>query len=296
VVAPVYNTRHAGDTLIRLAKQIGGDVGAAFPWKKYEEALKIRAKGLFDSDPGMVSYDGSSPVWQRMTGQGSVRPDYDDFDDLWKKLKSAGLWYRPSHGYGNWGSLFHTPSGKFEFLSTRIEQAVYDFARAKSKDAALEEMGIYARGQMVFMPHFEAPWSEEDLSEYPLRMVPYELINVASGWIPTPPHLNKTIFDSQLRKDESFAEINPDTATEHGLKDGDRVIIESAEGEVKVRVSLFEGAMPGCIYMPLGFGHTAYDEFLREKGVNPNEIIHSVKDPLSGHPIWWNTPVRLIKV
>jgi hypothetical protein len=45
----------------------------------------------------------------------------------------------------------------------------------------------------------------------------------------------------------------------------------------------------------LGFGHTAYDEFMKGKGVNPNEIIYAGKDPLSGLPVWWNTPVRILK-
>ncbi|HIJ21141.1 MAG TPA: hypothetical protein HPP58_08850, partial [Deltaproteobacteria bacterium] len=60
--------------------------------------------------------------------------------------------------------------------------------------------------------------------------------------------------------------------------------------------NLYEGAMPGFVYLPLGFGHTAYDEFLKGKGANPNDIIQAGKDPLSGHPVWWNTSVKLIKV
>jgi hypothetical protein len=46
----------------------------------------------------------------------------------------------------------------------------------------------------------------------------------------------------------------------------------------------------------MGFGHTAYDEFLRGKGVNPLAIVHAQKDPLSGYPVWWQTPAKLTKV
>ena len=73
-------------------------------------------------------------------------------------------------------------------------------------------------------------------------------------------------------------------------------MIKSPKGEIQVRVSLFEGAMPGMVYLPLGLGHTAYDEFLKGKGANPNDIIQAGKDPLAGHPVWWSTPVKLIKV
>ena len=80
------------------------------------------------------------------------------------------------------------------------------------------------------------------------------------------------------------------------LHPGDRVIIKSPAGEARVRVAFFEGAMPEFVYMPLGLGHTAYDEFSQGKGANPNDIILAQADPLSGHPVWWNTPVKLIKV
>jgi anaerobic selenocysteine-containing dehydrogenase len=40
VVAPLYDTRHPGDSIIRIARGIGGSVSAAFPWKDYETCLK----------------------------------------------------------------------------------------------------------------------------------------------------------------------------------------------------------------------------------------------------------------
>jgi hypothetical protein len=54
--------------------------------------------------------------------------------------------------------------------------------------------------------------------------------------------------------------------------------------------------MPGTVFMPMGFGHTAYDDFTRGKGVSPNDIMAGGYDPITGHSMWWNTFVRLIKV
>ena len=93
-----------------------------------------------------------------------------------------------------------------------------------------------------------------------------------------------------------FAEINPETASAYNLKEGDRVIVKSGKGQLQVRVHLFHGAMPGVVYLPMGFGHTAYDEYQRGKGVNPNDIIDGWVDPLSGQKIWWDTPVTIEKV
>jgi anaerobic selenocysteine-containing dehydrogenase len=79
------------------------------------------------------------------------------------------------------------------------------------------------------------------------------------------------------------------------MRQGDRIIIESPKGKLSARVNLFEGAMPGVVYLPLGLGHSGYDAFWRDKGVNPNEIVEAAKDPLSGQPIWWRTPVKIRK-
>lgn len=295
VVEPVYNTRNSGDVIFQLAKGIGKSVAPAFPWKKYEDVLKTRVKGLYDSGPGLVDYRKDDTLWKRLRDKGEVSPEYKGFDDMWNKMKSGGLWYRPAHTYKNWDRIFRTPSGNFEFFSSQIELTVSQLAKESSEEAVLAKMGLGVRGDEAYMPHYELLKSESYKKDYPLRMVPYEMINLSSGWLPSPPYLNKTLFDHQLLKNESFAEINPETATTYNLKEGDRVILESPKGKVQVRVNLFEGAMPGIVYLPLGLGHTAYDDFLQGKGVNPNHIIFPGNDPLSGHPVWWDTPVRLKK-
>jgi anaerobic selenocysteine-containing dehydrogenase len=296
VIEPIYNTQNTGDTLIALSKRIGDPVAAAFPWDSYEDVLALRAKGLSESEGGLVSWDESSPAWEHLRKQETAKPDYEDFDDMWEKIQAGGLWYRPAHKYGRSGKLFDTSTGKFELLSTQIERALSQAAKGQSREAALKSMNVSAQGDEVFLPHHETRSSDVDRQAYPLQLVPYELINLSSGWLPNPPHLNKTLFDDELRKDDSFAEINPATAAEYYLRDGDRVILETPKGKAEVRVSLFDGAMPGVVYVPLGFGHTAYDEFSRGKGVNPMQIIDAPKDPLSGHPVWWDTPVKLTKV
>jgi len=273
VVEPLYDTRQSGDVIIKLSGMIDKTVGSAFPWKNFEECLKARAEGL--------------------SGHGAVKGDYESFDEMWKRIKSGGLWYRPTRDFESREILFKTPTGKFEFSSTRIEQAVNDFTGEGSLKQALRNMGIDAEGDEALMAHYEAAPSAADKQKYPLLMMPYELINLSSGWLPNPHFLNKTLFDNQLRKNESFVEINPKTASEYNLKQGDRVIIQSLKGRLKVRINLFEGAMPGVLYLPLGLGHTAYDEYQRGKGVNPCEIIEGGKDPLSGHGVWWNTRVKI---
>lgn len=287
VLYPLYDTKNSGDVIIRLAKKISKFVGAIFPWKSFEAALKDRAKGLFYADGGITSHEDAPPVWKGFGQRRAVKSKYKSFDDMWKKIKSEGFWYRPTHDFGKWATVFKTPTGKFEFYSKGIELA--------AGESALDEMGIGAKGDEAMMPHYEPANSEVDDKRFPLRMIPYSLINLASGWTSSPPYLYKTLTDSQLLKAESFAEINPQTAAEYGLKEGDRIIVTSPKGEARVRVNLFEGAMPGIVFLPLGLGHTAFDAFQQDKGANPNKIIDSREDPLSGLPVWWETRVRITK-
>jgi anaerobic selenocysteine-containing dehydrogenase len=301
---------NTGDVVMGLAKAIDASVGSAFPWGEFEEVLQERAKGLFDAGGGLVHYDPADPAWDwEGKGNGS-KPGYDSFEDMWEEMKSGGLWYRPVYSFKDRPDPFRTSSGKFEFCSPVIEQAIrsqiieasektiFDGMTHKDTVSRLVRLGEDLRriSDLVLMGHYAPLKPEVEHSEYPLLVMPYEMINLASGWIPNPPFLYKTIFETQLLKNESFAEINPKTAEQNGLKEGDRVLVTSPAGQVQVRVNLFEGAMPGVIYLPLGFGHTAYDEFLKGKGVNANDIIQARKDPLSGHMVWWNTPAKIMKV
>jgi len=295
VVKPLYETKNCGDTIIELAKAIGGSVAASFPWKGFEDVVKHRAKGLFDSAKGLTGYKADSPVWKMMQKAEEITPDYKSFDDLWNKLSKGGFWYRPVHNYGRWDSIFKTATGKFEFVSTRLQLAIQGYLRQNQADSALSGLGIGAGAQVAAYPHYEETNAQVDTKVYPITLVPYEMINLASGSVASPPHLNKTIFDNQLLKEDSFAEINPKTASQLGIKEGEPVFIESAAGRIRVRVSIFEGAMPGCVFVPLGFGRIGWDEFTRGKGANPNDIILPRMDPVSGQPVWWKTPVKITK-
>ncbi|RLB42445.1 MAG: hypothetical protein DRH12_05645 [Deltaproteobacteria bacterium] len=295
VVGPVFRTKNLGDTLLEVAKALEEPVASAFPWDSYEQVLKTRAEGLFASGGGMVSHDGTPP-WVQMKKGTSPKPGYKSFEEMWEAIKATGMWYRPTHSFKNWEKIFKTPNYKFEFFSTQIQLAADEFAQVSDKPAqVLKEMAIEATGDEAFLPHQEPPVLPGTNTRFPLVMAPYEIINLSDSWVPSPPFLTKTWFDNQLLKKDSFAEINPQTAKQYGLREGDKIVVETPLGKTTLRVTLFEGAFPGYIFVPRGFGHSAYDEFLRGKGANPNWLIGTSKDALSGLPAWWTTPARIKK-
>jgi anaerobic selenocysteine-containing dehydrogenase len=296
VVKPVYRTMQSGDAIIRLAQAVGGTVGASFPWKGFEEPMKARFKGLADSIGGTTVYKEGLTPWKRLKDRVPVETDYSSFEDLWKKLSANGLWYRPSHEFKRWEIIFKTPSKRFEFYSAGLERTVATLAQGTSPKSAMERMGIAAEGDEAFLPHFEKPRTVAGREKYPLLLMPYELINLGCGFVPTPPYLQKTLFDDQIRKNDSFADINPETAAMYGLKQGDAVYIESHHGRVRARVNLAAGVMPGVLFLPMGLGHKGFGEFLRGKGANPGTIVETRKDPIGGQAVWWETRVRVTKV
>lgn len=128
-----------------------------------------------------------------------------------------------------------------------------------------------------------------------LTLIPCDSIRLASGHIGDPPFMMKTVSDRVLVKDDIFVEVNPQTARSAGFDDGDYAILSTSKGKAKVRVRYFEGIRPGVVAMPRGLGHTGNDKYLSGKGVNFNDLIGPVEDPVSGLDAAWGIRANLAK-
>ena len=80
----------------------------------------------------------------------------------------------------------------------------------------------------------------------------------------------------------SWLEINPHTAEERGLGDGDIVSVASAHGTVEVPVWLYPGIREDAVALALGGGHTAMGRWADGNGVNALDLLPSDTDELSG--------------
>ena len=276
VLSPKFETRHPGDVLIQLAKSVGGSVAASFPWDDYETALKEKVEGLAATGSGRVADEPGIEPWKGGLGQ-SLAPNYESFDELWEKLMDHSCWFDTSVGMVSWDSAFTTPSGKFEFDSQKMR-----------------ELGI--RGNdLIYLPHYEPVEPAGDPSVYPLLLMPYEIMSITNGPVANPPFMTKLLFDFELKGNDCFVEINPKTAAKAGLREGEKVALQTERGTVNVRVHLTEAARPGVVFIPTGLGHTGFDSYIKGKGVNANEIIAAQPDRLTGLATWWLTRVKITK-
>ena len=123
---------------------------------------------------------------------------------------------------------------------------------------------------------------EGSASKFPLTLVPADSIRMASGAVGEPAFAIKTVSDKILKENDNLVEINPATAKKLGLKEGKKVALETPKGKVEVRVHLYDGIMPGLVALATGFGHTAYDDYLKGKGVSYNALVGPVEDPDTG--------------
>jgi anaerobic selenocysteine-containing dehydrogenase len=277
VLAPKFETRHPGDVLIQLARSLGGSIADSFPWESYEDALKQRVMGLAEAGSGRVAEEEGVKPWEMGLGQ-PVSPNYESFDDLWERLVEHTCWFDTSEAMPSWSSAFQTRSGKFEFYCQ-----------------GLREFGVEG-GDLTYLPHYRSAIPSGDPGNYPLLLVPYERLIITNGPLANPPFLTKMLFDFELKGNDLFVEINPKTASKAGLREGDRVALQTERGELNVRVHLTEAARPEVIFVPMGLGHTAFDPYIQGKGVNANEIVVARLEKVSGLATWWGTRAKILKI
>jgi anaerobic selenocysteine-containing dehydrogenase len=285
VVEPLYNTMNSADVMIQIAKAIGGSVSNAFPWEDYQEMIKQRVLGIFDAQNGSI-------VAQ-------------DFEDFWDKLLESGGWWNRPYEYGRWAEVFTTPSKRFEFYSQIMKQRLDEFAAKQAKetgtDAAqefeeiLKGLKLEARNDRVFMPHYEPVRYVGDKDEFPFYLSTYKTMTHAEGRGANQPWLQE-LYGLQVKMHwEQWLEINPKSAKELGIGDGDLVWVESKIGKIIVKAKLFAGAKPDIVSMPFEYGHNKYGRWAQNRGANPNEILAAEFDYLGGLCSFYSTRVKVYK-
>ncbi len=155
--------------------------------------------------------------------------------------------------------------------------------------------GVSGTGFALDSFKIDAIKPEGDEKSFPLTLIPYDSMRLANGVIGAPPFVIKTVSDRVLKGNDIFVEINPVTAKGLGLAQGKFATLTTPKGSAKVRIDLCEGIKPGVVAMARGLGHTAYDEFLANKGVNINDLIGSIEDPGSGLDAAWGIRAKLAK-
>jgi anaerobic selenocysteine-containing dehydrogenase len=189
----------------------------------------------------------------------------------WESLKKQVVSLDNGFAPNPWA--YESKTGKMEFVATAIN---------KSPDS---KIGI---------PHYEDIGIDGEAGNYIL--IPYDSMALSTGYVASTPYMLKIVSDKVLNQKYTVVQVNPKTALELGLEEGSSVVLTTGVGEVRVKVTLYEGIMPNVIAMPSGLGHTAYDDYMGNgKGVNINQVLGTVEDPVTGLNAAWGIRAKLSK-
>lgn len=298
VVPPLYDTRHCGDTLINLARALGGTVGQAFPFTSYEEELQNGLKGVYQSGRGAIVSEGVGTLWiEYLQQRGWQIGQYASFGEFWDRLVKQGGWWNPIRRKKRSDQIFRTPSRKFEFYSQKLRGIVDNLVRhhraagtQQNRERILNQLNISARGDNVFLPHHEPVPYDVDM---PVHLITFRVLSVRDGQGASLPMMQEIFGHSVHRYWETWVELHPETARTYHVNDGEWMLVQSTAGTLRARAKVSEGILPNVVAIPFGLGHTSMGRYAAGHGENPNTIMKNLYDMISGKPALQATKVRI---
>ncbi|WP_295431603.1 molybdopterin-dependent oxidoreductase [uncultured Thiodictyon sp.] len=277
-IKPLYDTKYFGDTLIEIGKRIKGRTGEYYQaLGDSENVIRHLAKG-FETDPG------------------------DNGVDSFDSWKEKGVWYKKNYKWRQIGGaffewdgkgyntpmtaeqvkkeLFKTDSGRFEIRSGKLEHHADWIAAKTGRD----------KDKLMF-PHWEEP-------QHPgggdLYMVTPKAAMHAEGRGANLPVAIANFQPVLGGRGTVYIEINPKTARERGIADGDLVRLKSHLGSIEGHCRFFEGCRPDTVVFPMENGHWAMGRWA--KGRSPGhcgEITVNQSDRVTGQCSYYTTKVSI---
>ncbi len=281
MVAPLHDTRATGDVVLAMASGLGGDVAAGFPWSSARELVAERGKALAAARRGGVLDEAfRREELRELEARGWWLPHGQSEEEFWAAILESGGWFDPYYDYEDRSAVSALPGGKVWVFPPQARE------RIRSTVPGL------AAG---FLPVAAETEPGEAETDYPLQLVPYRVMTLASGGTALQPWLLENLGVLTGDAWEIWAEIHPKTGRELGLTTGQRVRVESPAGGFEARLRFFAGAQPGVLNVPYGL-HTAVEGWGEARGANPLHAVGAERDPSAGLPDWYSTRVRVLPV
>jgi anaerobic selenocysteine-containing dehydrogenase len=132
-----------------------------------------------------------------------------------------------------------------------------------------------------------------DDATYPFHLLVYSSSALLEGQLAHLPWLQGLPDPMTTVAWTTWLEMNPRTANDLRLAEGDIVGVESPNGRVEATVYVYPGIAPDVLAMPLGQGHTVYGRYARGRGANPFALLAPVTEEETGGLAWAATRVRV---
>lgn len=229
------------------------------------------------------------PCWD------SAHADYGKYGsglNGWQDFVKKGVWNSHRYQYRTHWDHFKTVTGKFEFYSETLKEALKRHAEKNGAtvDEVMKETHYLARGEQAYVPHFEPALRQGTAAAYPFVFFEHRSRLNREGR-----SANCTWYQAHKNADpgdenwDDVLKINPEDAVKLGLKNKDSVKVTSPTGSFTVHVKLWEGVRPGTVSKCFGQGHWAYGQVAAldyakhlPRGGNNNTLLPPEYERLSG--------------
>ena len=162
--------------------------------------------------------------------------------------------------------------------------------------AALAVAGTDTTAQDATPVAFTAPQFDGEAAEYPFHFLPYSSNAFLDGSLAHLPWLQEMPDPLTSAMWSSWVEINPVTAEQLGIGQGDVVEVASAHGTLRTGAVISPGIAPDLVAMPAGQGHRTFTRYASGRGESPVDLLAPVTDAATGSLAWAATRVRVSRV
>lgn len=253
-VEPIGGTMGVIELFAKLALHVG--CYAPYTWKNASEYRLAQTQGDYKLI-SELSFKGvyTAPIPPLLCLEKTYVENFiEKFPHLVQKKDVQGFFSSPLH-------QFKTPSGKIEIFSQTIEDvlAEYGVPRAVDMDVRQGYPYVFSSGKTALHTNghtHNVPALKMMMSENPVWM-------------------------------------HPQTAKEHGLKQGDFCYLKNSVDTLKTKVFITEGIRPDTLFAYMGFGRETSNSG-KEKGINPSKLLSLEIAPVCGSMIT-NIGVYILK-
>lgn len=302
VIENLFNARPTEDVILDIAQRLGPSFGSQFPWKNARDYLLYKIDTLSQAQKGIVFTDYFEERQLKLLEErGWWIPQFSSSREFKEELMKSGGWWDPAYDFGVRSFVFRSPSRRFEFYSQLFREKMETIAaqikeeKEDRSEIVLKNTRISARGDDVYMPHYEEPRFTGDEEEYPLYLYIYRPPSLMNEYQANQPWFQESVGFRLDMTWDSWAEINPETAAALGIEDDDAIWIESVYGKVRIKAKIYSGAMPDVVNVPYGLGHETLGRWARNRGINPIELIGTNFDELTGLAVKFSARVKIYK-
>lgn len=294
-VKPPAGSLSPADFLIELMKNLKAP--GNLPYTNAKEMIEYSFQGVYEAKRGTpFAPDFDVDFIEHSEERGFWYPVQKNYKEFFRELTKSGGWFDPRYVYENWGMVFQTPSGKFEFYLRPLKEKIKELTKnGLSLTESLNLLDIKSKPDYAYLPHFETPRFAGNLKDFPYLLMVYKTLTLSSSNDANIPYLQEihgNLLNSQW---DSFVEINPETAKHLGVHDGDKVYLETKNKRMPVTVRVFKGIPENTVAVPLGQGHEVLKPVASGIGSNPAELVVPEQEHLSGGSPLTTTRVKIRK-